>query len=76
MLSMGLPDDPVNQAIAQRKAEIIYTDIRLEKFDPTLARYRSDAAAQDEVQVVELFQRFTEHKRKQVDARTVVQYLF
>lgn len=76
VLSMGLQDDPINRSIAQRKAEIIQADIRLEQFDPTLAKYRSQGTVQrDELSIVELFERFTEYKRKSCDPRTLEKYV-
>lgn len=75
VLSLGLQDDPINRSIAQRKAEIIQADIRLEQFDSTLAKYRTQAAVQNgEVLIVELFERFIEYKRKSSDPRTLEKY--
>lgn len=54
VLSLGLSDDPINRSIAQRKAEIIQADIRLEQFDPTLVKYRAQTERQDESSIVQL----------------------
>ena len=39
-LTLGLPDDRVNRAIAQQKALAIEKDILYNEFDPTLDKFR------------------------------------
>ncbi|HEY9662179.1 MAG TPA: tyrosine-type recombinase/integrase, partial [Allocoleopsis sp.] len=67
--------DATNRVIAQRKAEIIQADIRLDLFDPTLVKYKAEAIDSTTLSVVELFEKFTQHKRRQVDPRTLEKYL-
>lgn len=74
VLALGLPDDPVNRTIAERKAKLIEADIKLEQFDPTLDRYRTQIPSEG-VSVVELFEQFTEFKRKQLDPASLDKYL-
>ncbi|WP_143467731.1 site-specific integrase [Leptolyngbya ohadii] len=74
-LTLGLPDDNTNRAIAQRKAEIIQADIRLDQFDETLAKYRSQPTQAERLTAVALFEQFIEHKRRQVDPVTLAKYV-
>ncbi|MEG3437289.1 DUF3596 domain-containing protein [Pannus brasiliensis CCIBt3594] len=39
-LSLGLPDSKINRVVAEAKAKIIESDIALERFNPTLAKYK------------------------------------
>lgn len=43
-LYLGLPNTPENLKIAEAKAKWIESDINLDRFDPTLERYKSTAA--------------------------------
>jgi integrase len=74
VLSLGLPDEPTNRTIADRKARLIETDIKLEQFDPTLDRYRSQVSTEG-ISVVSLFDQFTEFKRKQLDPASLDKYV-
>lgn len=74
VLSLGLPDEPTNRTIAERKARLIEADIKLEQFDPTLERYRVGVAI-DSITVVALFEQFAEFKRKQLDPASLDKYI-
>ena len=39
-LSLGLSDDKINRRVAEAKAMLIESDIRFERFDPTLTKYK------------------------------------
>ncbi|MEM6433221.1 MAG: tyrosine-type recombinase/integrase [Cyanobacteria bacterium P01_D01_bin.115] len=77
-MAIGLPDSAINRELAQRQADIIKADIPGDRvapgtFDPTLAKYRTDAAAA--MSVGKLFERYTEHKRKTLgDPRSLEKY--
>jgi integrase len=73
-LSLELPDNLTNRKIAETKARIIERDMAAENFDATLARYRPQGQAGENVAAVELFQRFTQHKSKQVLEQSLVKY--
>lgn len=74
-MAMGLPDDPTNRAIAQRKVLIIQADMNLDQFDETLERYKSKLmAAGSQVTAVELYEKFVSYKTKQVSRPTLAKY--
>lgn len=72
-LTLGLPDTEVNRRLAQAKADIIKADILAGQFDSSLIRYQVEQSA--ELSVSELFQRFTEWKRRQIGKRSLDKYL-
>ena len=37
---LGLPDTPLNQKVAEAKAKLIESDITLDRFDVSLAKYK------------------------------------
>ncbi len=39
-LSLGLPDNKLNRKVAEAKAKLIESDITMERFDSSLAKYR------------------------------------
>ena len=43
-LLLGLPDNKLNRKVAEAKAKLIKADIAYERFDPTLAKYKPQAA--------------------------------
>jgi integrase len=43
-LSLGLPESKTNWMVAEAKAKLIEADIVFERFDPTLEKYKSQAA--------------------------------
>lgn len=73
-LALGLQDEGVNRAIAQRKAAIIEADLRAEQFDPTLEKYKLTSQTGEGLTVVELFEKFTEYKAKQLDPDSLQKY--
>jgi len=72
-LSLGLPDRPTNRLAAERKAKIIELDIVSDNFDQTLAKYNPKFKVQS-LSVVELFQKFTDHKAKQIYDQSLTKY--
>ncbi|MGB3312324.1 MAG: tyrosine-type recombinase/integrase [Nodosilinea sp.] len=78
-MALGLPDDPVNRALAQKKAADIEADLRADRltpgaFDVTLSKYR-EANDGANLSVVRLFERYTEYKRKTLpDPRSLEKY--
>jgi len=74
VLSTGLPESHVNRTIAERKAKLIERDILTEQFDPTLARYKPETISENQISAIELFEKFTEYKRKQLDVRSIEKY--
>ena len=72
-LSLGLPDTDVNRRLAQAKADIIKADILAGQFDASLMRYQPEQLVG--LTVSDLFQRFTEWKRRQVGKRSLDKYL-
>ena len=74
-LTLGLPDDRVNRAIAQQKALAIEKDILYNEFDPTLDKYRQPSEDSDGLTAVELFEKYVEFKRQNLDARTIEKYV-
>ncbi|MEM9908429.1 MAG: tyrosine-type recombinase/integrase [Cyanobacteria bacterium P01_D01_bin.44] len=71
-MSLGLPDDAVSRRVAQQLADIIQGDIRAGQFDSTLARYRDDSGSS--LTVVELFEKYCAHKRRQVGQLSMDKY--
>ena len=65
-LSCGVPATPTGKALAKQKAAQIELDISAGYFDPTLLKYRPRTLGKTatEISAVELFERFSEHKRK------------
>ncbi|MDX2232283.1 MAG: tyrosine-type recombinase/integrase [Leptolyngbyaceae cyanobacterium bins.349] len=83
-LSLGLPDTDINRRIAEAKANLIEADIRLERFDYTLAKYgKQQSQAQltvvetlkgTSMSIAQLWARFFEHKRSSLKPKTVEKY--
>jgi integrase len=74
-LAIGLPDTALNRTVAQRRAALIEEDIRAGVFDTTLARYKTDAGTDQQLTVVEVFERYTAHKRRELnDSRSLEKY--
>lgn len=72
-MSLSLPDNLANRALAQQRAAIIEADMLAGQFDETLTKYR--AIGQSGLSIVELFEKFLAYKRRQVpDARTLEKY--
>lgn len=75
--SLGLDDTQLGRTIAQGRVTQIETDIITGNFDKTLARYRTGnnpPAPGTKVTAADLFDRFTAHKSKDLDPRTVGKY--
>lgn len=81
-LSLGLPDTPVNQKVAEAKAKLIEADIAFERFDATLAKYKPQSAlstfdtdnpsqATAEPSLKELWGKFLEYKAPQCSPNTM-----
>lgn len=63
-LAVGLPDTPINRAVAEAKAAKIQIDIALEQFDLSLDKYRLKAP-KESVLNAELFDKFIEWKKSE-----------
>ena len=77
-LSLGLPDTKLNRRAAEAKAKLIEADIAFEKFDPTLAKYRSEPEVEEipeeeGVDLLTLWTQFVEFKRPQCSPNTMRQ---
>jgi integrase len=83
-LSLGLLDTKENQKLAEAKAQLIESDIKYERFDSTLAKYKPQDTrgyasvyetkpTQARMTVHQLFTAFTEYKIKTVSKRTIKQ---
>ena len=77
-LSLGLPDTKLNQRAAEAKAKLIESDIAFEKFDSTLAKYRSEPEMEEGpeeagVDLLTLWTQFVEFKRPQCSPNTMRQ---
>ena len=77
-LSLGLPDNKLNRKVAEAKAKLIKADIAYERFDPTLAKYKPQAAlstitpiSTSKVPFTELWEKYTQYKAPQVSASTL-----
>jgi integrase len=72
LMTLGMPDNQTNRAIAETKAGIIYRDIITDNFDPTLEKYKPQTATKIEsVSVVGLFEQWLKYKAKQVEKRSL-----
>lgn len=79
-LALGFPDTKQGRLAAQRRASEIELDILSGHFDTTLARYKPERGEKEETNkedsgtVVGVFERYTEHKAKRVQKRTLSNY--
>lgn len=83
-LSLGLPDTDINRRVAEAKANLLEADIRLERFDYTLAKYgKQPSQAQLTVvealktaglPICELWARYFDHKRSSLKPKTIEKY--
>ena len=70
-LYLNLPDTPENWELAQAKAQLIESDIRFERFDPTLKKYKPQThltvvetlKSKPELTLTKLFERYLEFKK-------------
>lgn len=72
---LGLPDTPINRKAAEAKAKLIESDIAFERFDFTLARYKSPTLPQsnlsDSPPISELWEKYTTYKSKFLSKTTL-----
>ncbi len=77
-LYLNLSDTPENWELAQAKAQLIESDIRFERFDPTLKKYKSKThltvvetiKSKPELTLTKLFERYLEFKKPAVKPTT------
>ncbi len=76
--ALGLKDNPENRALAEDKARWISSDIRNDRFDETLEKYKSKAQLKliktdtsSEQSMVELWQKYLEYKRPRLSPNTM-----
>ena len=62
-IGISLPDTPTNRALAQQRAAIIEADMLSGQFDEALTKYREVSPW---LTVVGLFEKFRDHKRREV----------
>lgn len=68
---LGLPDTPINRSAAGGRLHQIEADIALDRFDYSLERYRVAALTSTGVSLVELWDRFTQHKARELEQTTI-----
>ncbi|MFB2970426.1 tyrosine-type recombinase/integrase [Aerosakkonema sp. BLCC-F183] len=71
-LYCGLADTPLNRIVAEGKAKAIEGDLATGNFDPTLAKYKPER--QNQISVVELFEKFMERRSRQIYDRSLAKY--
>jgi len=81
-LSLGLPDNKINQKVAEAKAKLIESDIAYDQFDSTLSKYKPQSALSTvtpaftpitpKASFAELWERYTQYKSPQVSESTLV----
>ncbi|MEG3984419.1 tyrosine-type recombinase/integrase [Microcoleus sp. D3_18a_C4] len=77
-LSLGMADTPENWELAEAKAQSIESDIKFERFDPTLKKYKSQThltvvetiKPKPELTLSKLFERYLEFKKPAVKPTT------
>ena len=76
--ALGIPDGKLNRKMAEAKAQQIELDILSGNFDPTLVKYKPEKQSSQQqvgfLTVPGLFQRFMEHKSKEVSPKTMEKY--
>jgi integrase len=72
-LYIGLPDTSANRKAAEIKARTIELDMTSGNFDPSLVKYKPQK--QESISVTELFDRFTEHKKRTISIGTLAKYV-
>lgn len=75
-LYLGLLDSVIARRTAQNKANDIANDLDSGNYDPTLRKYRDSTAVAggSVLSAVALFDRFTQHKAKRINDRTLEKY--
>jgi integrase len=85
-LSLGLPDNPASRKVAEAKAKLIESDIVFDRFDSTLAKYKSQSALstitptftpidrvpEDKLPLKDLWEKYTQYKSNHVAPSTLV----
>jgi integrase len=77
-LSLGMSDTSENRQLAEAKAQLIESDIKFERFDPTLKKYKPQThltvvetiKPQPELTLNKLFERYLEFKKPTLKATT------
>ena len=77
-LSLGMPDTSENWELAQAKAQLIESDIKFERFDPTLKKYKPQThltvvetiKPQPELTLAQLFSKYLEFKKPTLKTTT------
>ena len=73
-LFIGLPDTATNRKVAEAKAFQIELDIKSGHFDPTLKVYKGKLPSRNRLLVIDLFNKFNQHKAKKVAPTTLDKY--
>lgn len=69
--TLGIPDTQENRELAEAKAKIIEADIAFERFDTTLRKYQPNYVEDKYPPLLELWDKFTEEKKKQLTITTI-----
>ncbi|MEG4446266.1 tyrosine-type recombinase/integrase [Microcoleus sp. AT9_B5] len=77
-LSLGMPDTSENRQLAEAKAQLIESDIKFERFDPTLKKYKTQThltvvetiKPKPELTLTKLFAKYLEFKKPALKATT------
>jgi integrase len=77
-LSLGMPDTPENWELAKAKAQLIESDIKFERFDPTLKKYKPQThltvvetiKPKPQLTLTQLFSGYLEFKKPALKATT------
>ena len=77
-LSLGMPDTAENWKLAEAKAQLIESDIKFERFDPTLSKYKPQThltvietiKPQPEITFSQLFVKYLQYKKPTVKETT------
>jgi hypothetical protein len=73
-LYIGLPDTKPNRKAAHIKAQTIELEMTSGNFDQSLAKYKAQAQS-EAISVVEMFDRFTQHKQRTISIGPLAKYL-
>lgn len=73
-LMLYLSDNPMNRKIAEAKAQLVESDIALERFDPSLKKYLSPYAPSDSPPLIEIWDKYAEWKRPQLAPSSLKDY--
>lgn len=81
-LSTGYPDTPTYRKLAESRAKLVQSDIDLDRFDPTLDKYKrqtttvaDDSVNEEKISLIELWERYTDFRKPQIAETTLrIQY--